>query len=153
MSTCTDSIYIILQREQGPAGGGAPTSRGTKVGKSQKSADFGARYLDTAQSNRKSRRMSTCTDSIYIIVQREQGPKGSGAPTSRGTKVGKSQKGADFGARYLDTARSNRKSRRMSTCTDSIYILVQREQGPTGSGAPTSRGTKVGKVTHGARLF
>ena len=88
-----------------------------------------------------SKRMSTCTDSIYIIVQREQGPTGGGAPTSRGTKVGKSKKGADFAARYLDTARSIRKSRRMSTCTDSIYIIVQREQGPTGGGALTSRCT------------
>ena len=148
MSTCTDSIYIILQRERGPTGGGASTSRGTKVGKSQKGADFGARYLDTARSNRKSRTMSTCTDSIYIIMQREQGPTGSGSPTSRGTKVGKSQKWADFGARYLDTARSNRKSRTMSTCTDSIYIIMQRERGPTGGGAPTLRGTKVGKIAN-----
>ena len=86
-------------------------------------------------------------------MHREQGPTHSGAPTSRGTKVGKSQKGADFGARYPDTARSNRKSRNMSTCTDSIYIIMQLRQGAAGSGAPTSRGTKVGKVTHGARLF
>ena len=92
--------------------------------------------------------MSTYTDSIYIIMHREQGPAGGGAPTSRGTKVGKSQKGADFGARYLDTARSHRKSRRMSTCTNSIYIIVHREQGPTGGGAPTSRGTKVGKIAN-----
>ena len=123
----------------------------SRCGESQQGADFGARYLDTARSNRKSKNMSTCTGSIFIIMHRKQGATHSGAPTSRGTKVGKSQKGADFGDRYSDTALSNRKSRNMSTCTNSIYIIVQLEQGPRHSGAPTSRGTKVGKIVNGLK--